>query len=204
MTERPYNPASDLAVDLRAMLATAKFVRQPARSGGEEEVYEFDASKVAPRAFIKVFSSIVGDKVRPDGEDAIRVAMMYRCLDGKVVDLVNVKRVNRTGTVEGINNRTLGRMRAVYRELQKRIFDKKVCPRCQAPLRESKRGNAVCAEACWATKFASAPSRAKPVAPPAPAREYGDSAGHMEMERQMRDEEDHWDRGFDDNNDRNF
>jgi hypothetical protein len=55
-------------------------------------------------------------------------------------------RINRVGSIEGIVERVVERMRAAWAKAAKPAC----CNRCGAPLFLSKRGNMVCAEICWA------------------------------------------------------
>ena len=97
---------------------------------------------------VAVYTSIVDGECRAVGFDAIRVAALYRTKDGKNRGICKAdKRVNRVGQVEAIVDRTLERMRDVYRTAQ----TPDCCDACGAPKFISKKGNAVCADLCWLT-----------------------------------------------------
>jgi hypothetical protein len=143
-----YNPLStahrlELARHLQSMLSTAGFEKLV---GPGEEVYRY---KCIGGTEILVYSSIVNDMVRGDGEDAIRVAAVYRCADGSVRGLFKDTRINRTGEMEKIVDRTKERMRNAYKAIKMHWAENKLCTRCHAPLFLSKGGKWVCAEACW-------------------------------------------------------
>lgn len=72
--------------------------------------------------FVQVFSSIVGDGFRSCGKDAIRVKAFVRFWSKKsgrwelrTKTVGRARRVNRTGTIEEITNRTVARARDCYR-----------------------------------------------------------------------------------------
>jgi hypothetical protein len=147
-----YNPESlvdrtNLAVLLHKRLSEAKFSIADQFRG--EDVYEL---AVSSKITIRVFSSIVNGMCRGNGEDAIRVVAIYRRADGKDQFLLNETRVNRTGAMTDIVNRTVERARDIYRELVRRKNAKMVCRSCGAPTFLSSKGNEVCAETCWVKK----------------------------------------------------
>lgn len=142
-----YNPESlndraELAKALREMLATAKFKLENA-GGSWEEVYSFNTPN--PKIRILVFSTIAGNSVRESGKDAIRVCAVYLARDGIERGIVKETRVNRTGKIAAITQRTLERMRDAYRSAGHQVC----CEKCGAPKFVSKSGNLVCAEICW-------------------------------------------------------
>lgn len=148
-----YDPASYqdrnlLADKLHTMLSTAGFVRLdgPAQA---EVVYQYQC---VGGTEILVYSSIVGQAVRGDGEDAIRVAAVYRRKDGQVRGLFKDTRVNRTGEVDKIVDRTKECMRNAYKAIKQHWAEGRVCPHCKAPLFLSKGGKWTCAETCWVKK----------------------------------------------------
>lgn len=151
-----YDPASQtdraqLATRLHSMLATAGFVKLDGRG---EHVYQY---KAIAGSEILVYSSIVGNEVRGDGGDAIRVAGIwvagvYRCKDGSTRGIFKAMRVNRTGEVDKIVERTEERMREAYRSIRDRYKPDYMCPHCGAWKFLAKSGNLVCAEACWTKK----------------------------------------------------
>lgn len=92
---------------------------------------------------VLVYSSVFGREVALEGKDAIRVSVVYNS-SSKVRPLGKMKRVNRRGDIDDIVNRTRLRMRDAY----KVGLNPEKC-HCGAPKFTSKKGNLVCAEACW-------------------------------------------------------
>lgn len=149
-----YNPESladrcALAVELNAMLVGARFEKLKG-SSIHEDVYQFPMPY--PGAYILVYSSIVGGAVRGDGEDAIRVAAIYRTKAGQERGLFKDTRINRTGEINKIVTRTKDRMRNAYVVARDRFKSGMFCNHCGAPLFTSKSGKDVCAEICWEKK----------------------------------------------------
>lgn len=140
-----YVHRTQLATALNRMLSIAGF---EALDGPEhaEKVYRY---KAIGGTEILVYSSIVGTAVRGDGEDAIRVAAVYRRRDGEVRGLFKDTRVNRTGEIDRIVTRTHERMRNAYMHIRDHFKAGMVCKSCGAPLFKSKNGNWTCAETCW-------------------------------------------------------
>ena len=97
---------------------------------------------------VKVYTSIVEDEVRHVGKDAIRVCAIYTAKNGSTRGLVKNRSVHRTGNISEIADRMHQRMRDVW----KATMSTAKCNKCGAPLFTSKKGNLVCAEACWARK----------------------------------------------------
>jgi len=95
--------------------------------------------------YIKVYTTIYGNRVRPIGRDAIRVFAVYKGNKGNRT-IASSSRTNRVGSIEDIVMRTHDKMREVWKECSSRA----VCNFCGAPKFASKKGNEVCAEACWA------------------------------------------------------
>ena len=93
---------------------------------------------------VQVWTSIVGTEVRQVDKDAIRVSAVY-CSQNKEQGIIKAIRVYRTGTIEDICQRLLGRMREVYSKAK----HMEKCHRCNAPLFTSSKSNLVCAEFCW-------------------------------------------------------
>lgn len=144
-----YNPESlvdrtNLAVLLANRLNAAKF--NLVEVSGGEDVYELAVSN---KIRIRVYSSIINGACRGIGEDAIRVVALYRRADDRDQFMLAESRVNRTGAMTDIAERTIERARAVYRELVRRKNANMVCRRCNAPTFLSKANNEVCAETCW-------------------------------------------------------
>lgn len=137
-----------LAQEIGAMLVHAGFVKLDGPSH-QEAVFQY---KCIGGTEIIVYSSIVGSMVRGDGEDAIRVAAVYRRKDGQVRGLFKDTRINRTGTTEKIVGRTQERMRNAYKAIKQHWKDGHVCPHCGAPQFLSKSEKWTCAETCWVKK----------------------------------------------------
>ena len=137
-----------LAQQLQSLFSGAGFVKLdgPAHA---EDVYRYQCNGSTE---ILVYSSIVGGAVRGDGEDAIRVAAVYRRKDGAVRGLFKDTRINRTGEIDKIVKRTHERMRNAYVAVRDHWKEGKVCPSCGAPLFLSKNDKLVCAETCWVKK----------------------------------------------------
>jgi len=109
-----------------------------------EDTYERQTPH--PNVRIRVYTTIVGTEVRGDGQDAIRVCLIYK--DGvRTQGLIKQRRVNRTGVIKDIVNRTRGRMRDAW-EAGKKL---EKC-QCGAPKFKSKKDNMVCADFCWTKK----------------------------------------------------
>lgn len=148
-----YDPNSSLhrtalAQELSKMLATSGFTKLDGPSHAEQ-VWQY---KCIGGTEILVYSSIVGTAVRGDGEDAIRVAAVYRRQDGQTRGLFKDTRINRTGEIDKIVQRTQERMRNAYRAIAAHWKEGKVCDHCRAPLFLSKGGKWTCAETCWVKK----------------------------------------------------
>lgn len=147
--EKTYDPENfddrmELANVLRDMFQVSKFKLE--NPGGQwEEIYSFQMP--VPNMRILVYSTIQGSATRASGKDAIRVVAVYKAKDGQERGIVKETRINRTGTVKGISDRTLERMRSVYLN----ALHPEKC-HCGAPKFISKNGNAVCAELCWVKK----------------------------------------------------
>jgi hypothetical protein len=144
-----YDPSSDacrfnLARALETLFLTSEFEKLDGRG---EAVYRYKCNGAGVE--ILVYSSIVGDMVRGDGEDAIRVAAVYRRKDGKTRGLFKDTRVNRTGEIDKIVSRTQERMRNAYKAIKTHWKEGKVCDHCKAPLFLAKSNKWVCAETCW-------------------------------------------------------
>jgi len=155
---------TELATKLKERLGEAGFklsedrTRDPGRtySGfkGREEVFVFQHRK-DPGLEVQVFTSIVsGGEVRSKGADAIRVCLVYKNkakqekadhAEAKQYDLGSECRVNRTGNIDDIVDRTVERARDAY----KRANDVDRCRDCSAPMALSKQGKHFCSEVCW-------------------------------------------------------
>ncbi len=146
---KTYSPDSsqdrrDLAASMKAMLVKAGFKLENPTSVMEER-YSFQTPNAQIR--VVVYSTIVNGVCRENGKDAIRVVAVYTARDGSERGIAKETRINRTGTIEGITERTLERMRSIY----KTSFKPVLC-HCGAPKFTSKAKNLVCAELCWVKK----------------------------------------------------
>ena len=148
-TTRKYDPASirhreDLAHELQTMLRTAGF-EQVTLPGTNEEVWGRVSDRNADIRVL-VYTTIEHGKARRCGKDAIRVCAVYKSdRDGKERGLAKAeKRVNRTGTIEAICERTLTRMRSVFGLAR----NPERCS-CGAPKFKAKSDKHVCARLCW-------------------------------------------------------
>lgn len=157
MTYDPNNRSDRIALAkaLREALTKAQFkvVTMPRT---KEEVWAYATSN--PKVRVLVYSTIVNGEVRSNGKDAIRVALVYKNADGSERGMVKDTRVNRTGEIDGIVDRMLGRVRRVF-DAGKQVPK---CPDCSAPTFTSKKGNIVCMEFCY--KQARADAQARQVA----------------------------------------
>lgn len=106
-----------------------------------EDIY---AREVTPGIEVRVFTSVVNGSARGCGKDSIRVAAVYKTSDGKTRGLVKNRRVHRTGNIDDIVERTVSRMRDVWRKAAR----SERC-HCGAPKFVTKKGNLCCAEICW-------------------------------------------------------
>lgn len=100
------------AAAIQERLAAAGFRLVPATRG--EEVYERAHDKDA-RYTVKVYSSVVrgATEARSCGADAIRVVALFTPRD-KTYPIFKSTRVYRTGTVAGVLDRMVERMREAY------------------------------------------------------------------------------------------
>lgn len=147
-----YNPQSlqdrqMLARNLELMFAGAGFLLEDTESG--EDVY---VRRLGERARIVVYSSIYKGAVRESGADAIRCMVLWTRTDKQIRSLLKETRVNRTGKIDAIVARTLGRMRDAYATIREREKAGMRCAKCGAPLFTSTKGNEVCVETCWVAK----------------------------------------------------
>jgi hypothetical protein len=96
---------------------------------------------------VLVYTTIVGETVRPMGVDAIRVCAVFNpSEEGKRGrGILKERKVLRTGKIEEIPGRVVERVKDIAGELN----DLKHCNRCGAPGLISKAGNLYCADACW-------------------------------------------------------
>jgi hypothetical protein len=110
-------------------------------NGVGESIYQFPLKRNgADSGFnITIYTSIVNGVARGEGEDAIRVTLEW---NGSPIS--KTTRVNRTGEIEEIVERTLQRGRDLFSSLPNISYCK-----CGAPKAISKAGNPYCAARCW-------------------------------------------------------
>lgn len=94
-----------------------------------------------------VYTTIVGETVRPVGVDAIRVCAVFTPSDPThhARGFIKERKVLRTGQIEEIPGRVVARVKDVAAELN----GLKHCLKCGSPGLISKKGNLYCADACW-------------------------------------------------------
>jgi uncharacterized Zn finger protein (UPF0148 family) len=97
---------------------------------------------------IRIYTSVVGQEVRGEGKDAIRVCATYSAKDGTQKGIVKATRVHRTGNIDEIVDRMYQRMRKTW----KAASTGECCHSCGAPKFVAKSGKLVCADICWLTK----------------------------------------------------
>jgi hypothetical protein len=133
-----------LGLAILSRLEDAGFTEESSHSPGAERVF---AREVRKGMNVKVFTSVVGVNARDCGADAIRVSSVYTKRDGGTRGVAKERRVNRTGNVEEIVERMVGRMRDAWTTTR----NIPCCSSCGAPKFVAKSGNTVCAEICWLT-----------------------------------------------------
>ena len=96
---------------------------------------------------VLVYTTIVGEAVRPMGVDAIRVCAVFNPTDEtkRGRGILKERKVLRTGEITEIPGRVVERIKDIAGELN----DLKHCNSCGAPGLVSKKGNMYCADACW-------------------------------------------------------
>jgi len=97
---------------------------------------------------VRIYTSVVGQEVRGEGKDAIRVCATYNAKDGSQKGIVKATRVHRTGNINEIVDRMYQRMRKTW----KAASTGECCNSCGAPKFVAKSGKTVCADICWRTK----------------------------------------------------
>lgn len=150
-----YNPES---LESRATLAHEMFDRLERGGfvrvfppGTSERVYEKRSVRDNTLA-VRVYTSCTDRYgARERGTDAIRVALVYHCADGKIRGLAKEPRVHRTGEISGIVNRIVGRIT----EIRDLVPTLQYCA-CGAPKFLAKTGNMVCSEICWTKRSVAA------------------------------------------------
>lgn len=94
---------------------------------------------------VLVYTTIVGEAVRPMGVDAIRVCAVLNTSDGRSRGILKERKVLRTGEITEIPVRVTDRVKDIVDELNELPH----CNNCGAPGLVSKKGNLYCADACW-------------------------------------------------------
>lgn len=142
----PYNPQSledrrSLGQSLISTLSEKGFILSNPNVAGES-IYNFPLKRNGTENGFKIviYTSIVNGVARGEGEDAIRVT-----LEWQDTPISKTTRVNRTGEIVEIVERTLQR----GRDLIKSLPNVSYCKFCGAPRATSKAGNLYCAARCW-------------------------------------------------------
>ena len=131
--------------------------RLPPRT--REMVFEREVTNSGKSSIvIQVWTSIENGYMRTAGKDAIRVATVFIRDDGNQRGVAKERRVHRTGEIDAIAQRMLGRMRDAW----KGVASLPRCSQCNSPKFTSKirkdrwtgrkiggGGNEVCAAFCW-------------------------------------------------------
>jgi hypothetical protein len=146
--ETPYDPEVRqdrvaLASELQRMLTDAGFSQRGAKVAANEEIW-MRLHHRDPRVRVVVYTTIEDGSVRAVGTDAIRVVAQFDNGISRPKPMHKNKRVFRTGTIEGIVERTYQRMRDAYGDAFQGT-----CRDCGAPLALSKAGKRYCAAVCW-------------------------------------------------------
>ena len=149
-----YNPESlDHRRQLGSMILSTlseKGFREPSDTIAGETVLEFPMTRggLPNGFFIRVYTSVVNGVARGDGEDAIRVTLVWKDpVNNSFTPISKSTRVNRTGEMEEIVERTLQR----GRDLWTSVPNISRC-NCGAPKAISKAGKLYCAARCWITE----------------------------------------------------
>jgi hypothetical protein len=138
---------------LREMLALG--ILEKLIDCGFDEVYPCKSTKerVYSRSIpntnidVQVYTSVVGQEVRNQGKDAIRVCAIYNARDGSKKGIVKASRVHRTGNINEIIDRMYARMRKTWEAAS----TGERCNSCGAPKFIAKSEKLVCADICWLT-----------------------------------------------------
>jgi hypothetical protein len=129
---------------LTSTLAEKGFVSK--KESNVEETFDFKVDKPGMSGFyIRVYTSIVNGIAREDGEDAIRIVLLWKNVKkDSFTPISKSTRVNRTGEIEKIVERTLSRAR----ELWGKMSEVKRC-HCGAPKILSSKEKLYCVNICW-------------------------------------------------------
>jgi len=143
---KPHDSADrgKLAVALHRMLVESGF-DQKVDKKSRERVYGRMVHGM-DNVEVLVYSTIRANTytVRSCAQDSIKICAVYHSARGDK-GLASTKRINRTGHIVAIVQRTLDTMRDVYGTVRQTEY----CEECGAPKFKSRRGNLVCAEICW-------------------------------------------------------
>jgi len=133
-----------LALSILGKLDDCGFSEIKSDEATKERVY----SRSIPNTGIdvRIYTSVVGQEVRKEGKDAIRVCATYNAKDGSMKGIVKATRVHRTGNIDDIVERMYNRMRDTWKSAS--TGDR--C-HCGAPKFVAKSGKNVCADICWLT-----------------------------------------------------
>ena len=133
------------AVATEVKMAVMALGFSPKTIPGTHELVLAKASTRLRGVEILVYTTIVGEAVRPMGVDAIRVCAVFNQTDGRGRGVCKERKVLRTGQIEEIPSRVVARVKDLAGELN----ELKHCNKCGAPGLISKKGNMYCADACW-------------------------------------------------------
>jgi hypothetical protein len=133
-------PAGDRYVEVPRAAFEAFFAArgfEPAERWGElafeREVVSSGGRRPSSAGLVKVvvYTSVPfgGGRARPVGRDAVRVSVVFRDCNGGQHGVSSETKVLRTGTVEGVLERVLGRMREAWAA----ALGLGRCARCGAP-----------------------------------------------------------------------
>lgn len=131
-----------LASAILEKLRNEQFLKIQNQKPGEE--LQLSKSIKSSNLQVVVYTTIVGGEVREIGQDAIRVALLYRATDGSTVGIGKSKRVNRTGQIADITQRIIERIKHC-----EDLSSVETCRFCSAPIAISRAGKPYCAEKCW-------------------------------------------------------
>jgi hypothetical protein len=144
----------NLAAAVIKALHNADFMEEYVEDKGVKERVFTRAITGANNTRVAVYTGVVGEGDRAEcrkvGADAIRVCVLYRSTrTDKEQGIIKTTRVHRTGEVEAVIERMLGRMREAWGKVSRNEHG--TCPQCGAPTFVSKAKNTVCADFCWKT-----------------------------------------------------
>jgi hypothetical protein len=144
-----------LATHLIEKLTDCGFTEE-AMPGTKERVFTREVP-TSPGMKVAVYTTVEGRAARACGKDAIRVVALYKTKAGTYRGVGKDKRVNRTGEIVGIVERTHQRMRDMWL-----VAKAPTRCHCGAPKFHSKAGHEVCADLCWKSDAEKAAWKPKP------------------------------------------